>query len=158
MLRLTASLLLLISLIYCSDNPEYMPAGISGLSLTNRLTGKEAAEFLNKLHLQKVTDEQTEIGFYTSNAADAVVYLTYYSNAEEAGEYEARMTDKILNEKTPFIMGEYKNVEGKKIFRTFGMGQTHFVFSHRNVLIWLSLNTSLANDFLEEYLEICRSN
>jgi hypothetical protein len=129
-----------------------MPREISGFSLSQKLTGKEAADFLNKLHLQKVTDEQSEIGFYKGKSGDAVIYLTYYSSAEEASEYEKRMTDKITNENTPFIMGAYENIGGRRIFRTFGMGQTHFVFSDGNVLIWLSFETSGAIELLNEYL------
>ena len=137
----------------CSTNSEYLPQEIFNLSLSKKLMGRDAADFLNKLHVQSITDTKTEIGFYKGESGDAIIYLTYYLTSEEAVEFEQQMTDKISAENTPFIMGEYMEIEGKQIYRTFGMGQTHFVFSYNHVLIWLSLGTTWANDFLKEYLE-----
>jgi hypothetical protein len=156
MKRILASIIIILS--SCTPQSNYLPLEIFGLSLSKKLTGSEAADFLNRLHLQNVTDSRSEIGFYQGEIGDAVIYLTYYSSREQAAEFESQMTDKISAENTPFIMGEYRDVDGKQIYRTFGMGQTHFVFSHNNVLIWLSLGTNWANDFLKEYLALCRTN
>ena len=138
----------LLFLCGCNQQTEYLPYEIFGLTQAKKMTGKEASDFVNNLHLQSVTDKRTEIGIYRGEPGTAMIYLTYYSNADEASLNAKQMTDKISSERTPFIMGEYFDTGGKQIYRTFGMGQTHFVFSQDNVLIWLSLGTSWANNFL----------
>jgi hypothetical protein len=150
-------ILILIIMAGCSSQSIYLPEEIFGLSLSKKLAGKEAAEFINKLHWQGVTDSRSEIGFYRGNIGDAVIYLTYYPSPDQAAEYEELMTTKISAEDTPFIMGEYLDIGGKRIYRTFGMGQTHFVLSHNNALIWISAGTIWADDFLNEYLSLFRT-
>lgn len=145
--------ILLLFLYSCNQQPEYLPHEIFGLTQSKKMTGKEASDFVNNLHLQSVTEERTEIGIYRGEPGTAMIYLTYYSSAEDASLNEKQMTGKISSENTPFIMGEYFDVGGKQVYRTFGMGQTHYVFSQDNVLIWLSLGTSWANDFLKQYLD-----
>jgi hypothetical protein len=125
--------------------------------MTKKLTGKQAADYLNSLHLQQITDKKSEIGFYSGDAGEAIIYLTYYSSDDQAAVYLKQMTDKISTGITPFIMGDYLDFEGYKIYRIFGMGQTHFVFLHKNVLIWLSAGTTWATNFLSEYLAVCRT-
>ena len=152
-------LLVLIVIVFtvCARQSDYIPQEIFGLTLSKKLTDIEAADFINRLHWQEVTDSRTEIGFYKGSSGEAVIYATYYLSAEEAAEFEKQMTGKISAENTPFIMGKYMDIEGKQIYRTFGMGQTHYVFSHNNVLIWVSAGTAWAEDFLKEYLVLCRT-
>lgn len=152
-MRTSFTLLVSIILLSCSSETNYLPSEIFNISLTRKLTGNEAEEFINKLHFQNVTDAETEIGFYEGNGRDAIIYLTYYLSKKEASENALQMTNKISVENSVFRMGEHFDFDGRQIYRTFGMGQTHFVFSNNNVLVWLSPGTTWANDFLKKYLE-----
>ncbi len=141
-------------LVYsCSNKEEYLPPDFFELQLKNKLSGDDAIEYVNKLHLQNVAADSNEIGFYNGFKGDAIIYISYYENEESALIEEKRMTEKISPENSVFFMGEYIDIEGKKIYRTYGMGQTHYVFSHGKELIWISLGTLWAEDFLKEYLK-----
>ena len=146
-------LLLIILLISsCSDEPYSLPDKIFELELSNKLQGSEAADYVNNLHFVEVTDKMNVIGFYKGDKGNAVIYLTIYSSNEEAISDEKKMTDKISPENSVFILGRYIDFENKRIYRTFGMGQTHYVFTHNNILYWISAETLWAKDFLNEFL------
>jgi hypothetical protein len=67
------------------------------------------------------------------------------------------MTEKISPENSVFIGGEYLDIEGKQVYRCFGMGQTHFVFAHQKELFWISVNTVIGKDVLTAYLDYIKS-
>ena len=57
-------LLIVLFLISCSLDKNYLPEDFFGLHLTKRLTGNEAEEFINNLHFQNISELENEIGFY----------------------------------------------------------------------------------------------
>jgi len=143
--------LFFIILISCSkQNP--LPDQIFGLSLRQKLVGKEALEFVNKLHFNNVTYEKNEIGFYEGSKGTAVIYITYYNDEKTANHNFELMTRKISPENSVFIKSSFFEYNGKNIYRTFGMGQTHFVFVSGKNLYWLSVETIWSLKFLKEYL------
>ncbi len=146
-------LLTVILLTSCSLNTEFLPDEFQGLRLTKKLTGDAAKSFINKLHHKSVTDIGNEIGFYKGNITRAAIYVTRYEKLQDARRYFGEMTKKIIEEKTPFINPEFINFKGLKVFRTFGMGQTHYVFIYDKNLFWLSVDTYISKKFLEEYLK-----
>lgn len=150
--RFTLLFVLLFTLISCSQNKNYLPDNFFGLTLTRKLTGDDAKSFVDKLHFQNVATTSNEIGFYKGEKGEAIIYISYYESKEKAFEDEIRMTKKISPENSAFIMGSYIEINERKIYRTFGMGQTHYVFTHYNSLFWLSVETVGAEKFLEEYL------
>lgn len=146
---LLSALLIIFS---CSSNNSYIPRIFFDLELKQHLRGEEAKTFVDKLHFKNVAGKSNEIGFYKGEKGSAVIYITYYATAESAKDEEVKMTEKISPENSVFIMGKYIDVNKEKIYRTFGMGQTHFVFTHDKALFWLSAETQWADDFLKLYL------
>jgi len=143
--------LFLLFLISCSEqNP--LPDQIFGLTLTQKLVGKEALDFVNKLHFNNVTSERNEIGFYEGSKGTAVIYITYYNDVKTVNQNFELMTEKISPENSVFIRSSFFEYNGKNIYRTFGMGQTHFVFVSGKNLYWLSAETVWSLKFLKEYL------
>lgn len=120
--------------------------------LTRKLSGDDAKSFVDKLHFQNVATTSNEIGFYEGRKGEAIIYISYYENEEAATKDEIRMTKKISPENSVFIMGRYIEINERKIYRTFGMGQTHFVFSQGNALFWISVETNWGKRFIKEYL------
>lgn len=141
-----------VFLYFCSAKIEYLPQTFYGLTLSKKLTGESAKDFVNQLHFQNVTETDNEIGFYNGEKGKAIIYITYYASEEDAKKDEIRMTEKISPQNSVFINGEKLIVNGKSIYRTFGMGQSHYVFSHSNALFWISAETEWGIEFLEEYL------
>ncbi|MBN1301213.1 MAG: hypothetical protein JW995_08335 [Melioribacteraceae bacterium] len=151
MKKIIAVVLLLLS-ISCGG-PEYMPPEIHSLKLVNKITGADAAAYVNKIHYGDVAGERNEIGFYSGKEGEATLYLTYYNSKEEAVQDEKKMTEKISPLNSVFINGSFIEINDKRFYRTFGMGQTHFIFSSSNVLIWFSAETVVAKKLLIRYLE-----
>lgn len=148
-----AFVVLLLGTPSCSSKIEYLPADISGLTLVNRLTGDDAGEFVNNLHFEPVADTKNEIGFYQSETGSAVIYIAHYNNKVEADNNYKKMTGKISKGTSVFIKPGYIYINEHKIFRCFGMGQSHFVFTLDKELYWVTADTFIGKSFVEKYLD-----
>jgi len=149
--------LFFFGIIGCSEQKDYFPEIIKEQKLTKKITGEEAKNFVDHLHTQKVAADKNEIGFYEGDRGTTTVYISYYNSSLEADEEGQKMTEKISPENSVFTGGQTIDVEGRQVYRCFGMGQTHFVFSHGKQLFWISVNTVIANDFLSDYLNYLKS-
>lgn len=147
---------LTVLFISCSTNRDYLPEEFWGLKLNRKLTGNEAKDFVDRLHFQNVATEKNEIGFYTGAVGNAIVYLTYYSNEKTAEEDFRKMTEKISPENSVFVNGKFETVDDKQIYTCVGMGQVHYVFSHKKLLFWLSADPNFSRQFFEEYLSFVK--
>jgi hypothetical protein len=143
-------------LVVCThqNQPELLPEHLLGYQLTRKLKGPEARAFVDKIHLREVTPENNTIGFYQKEDMPLTIYITEYNSAGEAKKDFERMTRKISPGNSVFINGEYMEIEGRRLYRCFGMGQTHFVFHLDNRLFWISVNTIQAGNFIRDYLKI----
>ncbi len=150
----THTIVLLIFIIAaCQKDTAYTPNNLYELRLKQKITGKEAEEFVNRLHHQSVTREKNEVAFYEGSKGAAIIYITYYQDEEAAIDNYQRMTKKISPENSVFIHGSFLEIEGKQVYRTFGMGQTHFVFVVDKSLFWISAESVWAKDFFISYLK-----
>ncbi len=148
-------LIFIISLIvfnYCSTHKNYLPEEFWGMKLNKKLIGNEAKDFVDRLHFQNVATEKNEIGFYTGAVGNAAVYITYYNSAEKADDDFRKMTVKISPENSVFVNGKYETINNKNVYSCVGMGQIHYVFSHKNLLFWISVDPNFSRQFFEEYL------
>ena len=152
-MKFTLCLALLSVLAGCARQRDLLPNEFLGLSLQKKLEGAEAVEFVDRMHLQKVASVKNEIGFYAGEKGKATIYVTHYGDPETAAAEEKKMTAKISPENSVFIMVEHKEIDGKPIYRCFGMGQTHYVFSDREQLFWISVETLMADSFIRAYLD-----
>jgi hypothetical protein len=150
-MRTILIVLLCINLQNCK-NQKTLPENIMAYELVEKITGDEARAMVNQLHLQPVTNSTNEIGVYEREDKKATVYITHYKSAELAEIDLDKMVKKISPKNSVFINGGDINIKGVKAFRYFGMGQTHYVFNFQNMLIWLSIDTMRAEDFLKEYI------
>jgi hypothetical protein len=152
MLKPNQFLLIVIFLISCSINSNYLPEDFFGLQLTRKLSGNDAKDFVNKLHFQNVTDLENEIGFYSGKAGEAIIYITHYNTKESSISNYNKMVKKISPENSVFVRPEFLNLGGMEIYRCFGMGQSHYVFHCNKELFWISVDTHFGKKFVEEYL------
>ncbi len=150
--QLTITLILLLSVVSCSLTADIIPDEFYGLKLVKKLTGEDARRFINRLHGDSVTDAENEIGFYKGDEGEAIIYVTKYKTNEDAERYFKQMTDKISEGNPVFIKPEHIKINGYDVFRCYGMGQSHFVFTYKNKLFWLTVDTEIGMDFTTEYL------
>jgi hypothetical protein len=126
--------------------------------LEKKLEGEAARLFVDKLHFQKVAPLKTEIGFYKSSGGPAAIYISFYANGEQAETALKKMTQKISTNNSVFIGGEFSKIKDKTVYRCFGMGQSHAIFSDRNFLFWISTNTVGGKKFLINYINYLENN
>ncbi|MEW6652628.1 MAG: hypothetical protein AB1394_04070 [Bacteroidota bacterium] len=143
----------IVFLFSCSEQANPIPTKIAGYQLTKVIKGDEAIDFVNRLHINSVTAEKNEIAFYRFNNKEAVIYVTFYNNELDAYQNLDKMTKKISPQNSVFEKGSFLNINGKRVYQTFGLGQSHFVFTHKSLLFWLSAETVSAKEFLNSYLE-----
>lgn len=141
---------------YCSQKKEILPERINDLILIKTIDGNEAKEYINKLHFQPVSKNENIIGYYESLSGEAIVYITIYPDQKEAKIDFEKMTNKISSGNSVFVYPQFFDYEGNKIYKCFGMGMSHFVFSLNKNLYWISGDTHLAKDFFEEFYKRIR--
>jgi hypothetical protein len=151
-LRLSIFIFIPLLVSSCSRHKNPLPEEFFGLKLQNKLSGNEAKEFIDRLHLREVTPVKNEIGFYAGEAGNAIVYITYYNNSETAGVQEKKMIDVITQDNPVFFGSEFIKINDRDVYRCFGMGQSHFIFSGNNMLFWISVDSHIGRNFIEEYL------
>lgn len=146
-------ILSIISLIGCTEKKVILPDKVDDLILVKTLSGNIAKNYINKLHFQPVTENENLIGYYENLSGNAIVYVTIYNSEREARHDFDKMTRKISPENSVFIYPEFFNYENNKIYKCFGMGMTHFVFTFNQKLFWISVDTHLAKFFFEKFYQ-----
>lgn len=96
--------------------------------------------------------DQSRIEFWKKKPTFAIIYVTFYTSSKLANDNEQRMTGKMATNDKIFSDGITFNLNEYHIFQCKGMGQTHFVFSNKSQLFWISVDSSIAKPFLEAVL------
>ena len=145
--------ILIIGFSGCSKQVDYIPEKFSDLTLQQKYIGDEARKFVDRLHYQPVAPVENKIGFYENAQASAIIYITFYDDNEDAVDDFKRMTVKISPDNSVFYNSSYLEKEGNRIYKTFGMGQTHYVFVLDDKLFWISVNDLIAENFFDKYYD-----
>ena len=141
-----------ILLLNCRQSEsKLVPESIAGFKLVKTLEGEQAKSYINRLHFKNVAPQENTIAFYKKDNKELILYLTLYEQDDEARKDWQRMVKKISPENSVFVQGTVLNLDGKDVYRCFGMGQTHFVFVHQNALIWFSVPTIGSMEIFEAY-------
>lgn len=157
-IKIIIYILIIASLYSCSTSTKnFKPANIAGLELKKVISGEEAKEYVDKLHMKSVSPAKNEIAIYEDHRGNAKIYISYYDNRSDAEENERKMTEKISPENSVFLDGKYMDLGDRQVYRCFGMGQSHFVFSEGNTLIWISVESARGRQFVTDYLNLINS-
>jgi len=128
-----------------------LPTQIAGLPMTDRMIGAGAAENFIGLHNQKFIITAGAIGFYGGDQATIWAAGTPF-NFMAAGMVNS-MRDKIAEGNSPFTPTSEFKIGGRTIYELEGMGQRHFYFQSKNLIIWLAVDPTIADTAIEQTLE-----
>jgi len=128
-----------------------LPERIAGLSLTDRLTGAEAAENFINLQHQRFPITSGAIGFYGSN--QATLWAAGAPFNFMAASMVNSMRDKISEGNSPFTPTNEYRFGGRTVYELEGMDQKHFYFQSNNLIVWLAADPAIADQALEQTLE-----
>lgn len=136
------------------DVPSLVPNSLHGLALVERRSGSDAASLIQRLHDRSVAPVKSEIGSYDSGEMQAVVYVSRFESAEDAGTALIDMAEGIGTGSSGFGHHESVTIAGVEVHRVVGHGQLHYFFARATDVTWLSVPPSLARPALAQLLNV----
>lgn len=147
--------LLIIFFLGCSDSSDLpTPEKIGIEERTRLITGRQAAQIVNKMHGTAVAGHNNVIAEYGRDKKD-FLFVTYYTDQTEAQKAFRLMIEKMTAAKnSPFIqlspLGKYQN----KVYTTLGMGAIHYIYHSGNFLLWFQTYQSFGDELPAHLLEL----
>ncbi|MEK7277886.1 MAG: hypothetical protein AAB342_03630 [Chloroflexota bacterium] len=133
-----------------------VPEAIAGMPLSQKTVGVEAVAEVTRLHGKEFPLTSGAMAMYGQGAATLWVSGTA-ANPLAAGMVRA-MTDKIADAsagsaRSPFTPLGERQMSGRTVYELSGMGQRHFYFQSSNLVIWLAVDETIAENALDETLQ-----
>jgi hypothetical protein len=134
-----------------NPTPVLIPDTLAGLPLTDRKTGKQAASDFSQLHGEQFPLTSGVVGAYGNH--QATLWVAGALLEPITTEMVIAMRDKIAEGRSPFTpIGEISD-NGRTIYSLDGMGQRHYYFQSGKFVIWLAIETDLAEIALQQLKE-----
>jgi hypothetical protein len=145
-----------IILILGCANPLNLPTPekIGEKERVGEITGKRAAQVVDKMHGLSVATHANVIAEYGRDKKD-LLFISEYSDQKEAHKAFDLMIEKMAaTKKGPFFhlmpLGQYDN----KVYMTLGMGAVHYIYLSGKSLLWLQTYQSFGNKLPHKLLEL----
>ena len=122
----------------CSNGADIStPDKIGGKGRSRLVSGKQAAQVVNRMHGQSVATDANVIAEYGNDENKDILYISRYAEAEAAQKALELMIVKMKAAKqSPFYhlmsIGKYKS----KVYMTLGMGAVHYIYRSGSCLLW----------------------
>lgn len=128
-----------------------LPEQLDGLSLSSKMDGPQAVADFSNLHGKQFPLVSGAVGIYGNQ--QATIWVAGAANSSSANRMVADMHDKIAAGNSPFTpSGEFQD-NNRIIYTLEGMGQKHFFFRSKNLVIWLASNADIADATLQQLKE-----
>ena len=128
-----------------------VPEQVAGLPLTTKLTGTDATKEFSMLHNKQFPLTSGVVGIYGDN--QVAVWVGGAPLDFMATELVAAMRDKIAQGNSPFTPIAERQDGARTVYVLEGMGQQHYYFQSKNLVIWLAAEPALADQALQQALE-----
>ena len=129
-----------------------LPKELAGLSLTQTRTGSEAIAEFADLHGKEFPVVSGAIGIYGNSQIR--LWVAGAQSESTALEMTNAMQIKIAQGNSPFTPVNEITERNRKIYALEGMGQKHYYFQSKNLVIWLAVDPKLADEALQQILEV----
>ena len=129
-----------------------LPKEVAGLSLTQTQTGSAAIAEFADLHGKEFPVVSGSIGIYGNS--QITLWVAGAQSESAAIEMTEAMQSKIAQGNSPFTPVNEMKDGHRKIYALEGMGQMHYYFQFNNLVIWLAVDPNLADDALQQILEV----
>ena len=128
-----------------------LPDQIAGLQMTDYTTGAQAAAQFEDLHNKQFPLTSGAIGIYGDR--EITLWAAGAPLDFMASRMVEAMREKITEGNSPFTPIEQFDQGKRTIYVLEGMGQKHFYFQSKNLIIWLATDPALAEAAIQQTLE-----
>jgi len=148
-------LIFLIIFLGCSRSADLLtPEKIGQKEHTKQISGKQAAQVVDRMHGRSVAADDNVIAEYGRDQKD-ILFVSYYRDQIEANKAFDLMIEKLTAaKKGPFFhlmpLAGYKN----KVYMTLGMGAVHYIYLSGQSLLWLQTYQSFGDKLPRGLLEL----
>ncbi len=130
------------------------PEKIGEKERVREITGKQAAQVVDKMHGLSVATHANVIAEYGRDQKD-LLFISRYGDQTEAHKAFDLMIEKMAAaQKGPFFhlipLGQYDN----KVYMTLGMGAMHYIYISGKFLLWLQTYQSFGDKLPGLLLEL----
>ncbi len=129
-----------------------LPNELAGLRLTDTQAGAAAIAAFTDLHGKEFPVTSGAIGIYGNR--EATLWVAGTPSESVALEMTNAMQQKIAKGNSPFTPLTEINDRNRKIYALEGMGEKHYYFQSKNLVIWLAVDPAFADEALQQILEV----
>ena len=129
-----------------------LPNQVAGLRLTESKSGDQAIAEFTDLHGKAFPVTSGAVGIYGNR--DITLWVAATASDSVALELTNAMQERIAEGTSPFTPVDEINDRNRKVYSLEGMGQKHFYFQSQNLIIWLAAEPALADEALQQILEV----
>jgi hypothetical protein len=109
------------------------------------ITGKQAAQVVDKMHGRSVATHANVIAEYGRDPKDLLFISRYGDHTQAQKAFDLMIEKMAAAKKSPFFhlmpLDQYDN----KVYITLGMGAMHYIYVSGNCLLWLQTYQSFRN-------------
>lgn len=129
-----------------------LPKQLAGLPRTEYRTGAQSAAEFEKLHGKQFPLTSGAIGIYGEN--QIILWVGGTPLNIMASKMVDAMREKIAVGNSPFTpMTEFDD-NNRNVYMLEGMGQMHYYFQSKNLVIWLAADPAVADAAIQQTLEV----
>jgi hypothetical protein len=129
-----------------------LPNQIAGVLLTESQEGEDAIAVITNLHGQKFPVDDGAVGIYGNRAI--TVWIADTATEPVPRQMTDAMQQKIAEGNSPFTPIEEIQAGNRTVYALKGMGQRHYYFQSQNLVIWLAVDPAIADEALQQILEV----
>ncbi|HEX6268948.1 MAG TPA: hypothetical protein VFZ43_01820 [Anaerolineales bacterium] len=129
-----------------------LPYSINGLQITAYRTGEEAIAEIENLHGKQFPISLGSIGVYGNH--EITVWVAGAPSESIASQMTKTMEAKIAEGNSPFTPINEINDNDREVYVLEGMGQRHYYFQAKNLVIWLASDPVIADTAIQQILEV----
>lgn len=132
-------------------SPAPLPDQLAGFPLTRQMLGRQALDELAWMHGQGFPLTKGAIGTYgTEN--QITLYVAGTPAKFVTGRLLVAMRDKIAEANSPFTPIAEMEINQRIIYELEGLRQRHYYFRAKDLIVWLAVDESFAEEALEQAL------
>jgi hypothetical protein len=145
----------IIFILGCSVSPDLpTPEKIGAKERIREITGKKAAQVVDKMHGRSVATDANVIAEYGRDSKD-LLFISNYSDQTQAKKAFDLMIEKMAAAKNgPFFHLMPLAGYNHRVYMTLGMGAVHYIYLSGESLLWLQTYQSFGNKLPRELLKL----